>query len=201
MFRVYISTLSIVLWLGTVANEIFASESNISDAGFIAAWVMKTGDNERYPFIILDKKIARLFVYTSEGDLVGDAPVLLGMSTGDILPDGIAGKPLSKIPEKDRITQAGRFFARKGYDNKDKVVLWVDYATQLAIHEVVNVPNQRRLERLASPTPTDNRISWGCINVPVDFFYSTLMGTFSSGKGYVYILPEQLPLAEYFGIK
>ncbi|MBN2785316.1 MAG: hypothetical protein JXR25_10840 [Pontiellaceae bacterium] len=167
----------------------------------VAAWVRKTGDNQKYPFIILDKKIARIFVYSVEGELVGDAPALLGMSAGDILPDGIAGKPLSKIPEKDRITQAGRFFARKGYDNHDKVVLWVDFPTQLAIHEVVNVPGQRRLERLNSPTPKDNRVSWGCINVPVVFFQTSLMGTLSSGKGYVYILPELLPVGDYFGIK
>jgi hypothetical protein len=201
MFRVYFCTLNLALWLVTFLNAAFASEIPVSDASFVAMWVTKVGDNKKYPFIILDKKNAHLFVYSPEGKLIGDAPTLLGMSTGDILPDGIAGKPLSKIPEKDRITQAGRFFARKGYDSHDKVVLWVDFATQLAIHEVINVPGQHRLERLDSPTAKDNRVSWGCINVPVVFFQSTLMGTFSSGKGYVYILPENFPVAEFFGIK
>ena len=189
-----------VLWLCIVFHAAFAwAATSVSDVNLVAAWVTKTGDNKKYPFVILDKKNAHIYVFTSEGVPVGDAPALLGMSVGDILPAGIAGKPLSKIPPKDRITQAGRFFARKGYDNHDKVVLWVDFATQLAIHEVINVPRQRRPQRLATPTTKDNRISWGCINVPIAFFHSTLMGTLSSGKGYVYILPEVLPVADFFG--
>ena len=201
LFWICFFALCLALWPGAFLADSLASENSFSDASFVAAWVRKTGDSKGYPFIILDKKNARLFVYSSDGRLVGDAPVLLGMSAGDILPAGIAGKPLSQIPEKDRITQAGRFFARKGYDNHDKVVLWVDFATQLAIHEVINVPGQQRLEKLDSPTPKDNRISWGCINLPVVFFQSTLIGTFTSGKGYVYIMPEVLPLAPFFGIE
>jgi hypothetical protein len=43
---------------------------------------------------------------------------------------------------------------------------------------------------LASPTPLDNRISYGCINVPVPFFQQVIQSNFSGSGGIVYILPE-----------
>jgi hypothetical protein len=52
------------------------------------------------------------------------------------------------------------------------------------------VPKDHRAERLASPTPLDNRITFGCINVPVDFFEQTVLPAFKGAKGVVYILPE-----------
>lgn len=171
------------------------------DVQLVARWVTESGDNKQLPFIILDKVQAHIFVFSADGSLVGGAPALLGLGVGDVLPKGIAGKPLSQIQEKDRITQAGRFLARKGLDSHKKEVLWVDFGSGLAIHPVVTGnAAQRRLERLNTPTPRDNRISWGCINVPADYYASTVSSTFSSNKGYVYILPETVPVAGFFGI-
>lgn len=45
----------------------------------------------------------------------------------------------------------------------------------MAIHAVwMGNPNQHRVQRLLSPTPTDNRIINGCINVDPTFFLDVL---------------------------
>jgi hypothetical protein len=43
---------------------------------------------------------------------------------------------------------------------------------------------------LASATPLDNRISYGCINVPVAFFKEVVHRAFTGTHGIVYVLPE-----------
>jgi hypothetical protein len=43
---------------------------------------------------------------------------------------------------------------------------------------------------LDSPSPLDNRISYGCINVPVTFFANVIQSLFSGTGGVVYVLPE-----------
>ncbi len=51
------------------------------------------------------------------------------------------------------------------------MILWVDYEDGIAMHAVITTnPKGRRLQRLTTPTPLDNRISYGCINVPAKFF-------------------------------
>ncbi len=77
--------------------------------------------------------------------------------------------------------------------------LWVDYKNAIALHQVVKgVPKDHRLQRLASPTPLDNRISFGCINVPVDFFQRTVLPALKGAKAVVYILPEIKPTRSFF---
>jgi hypothetical protein len=69
--------------------------------------------------------------------------------------------------------------------------LWVDRKDNVALHRVITSrPKEHRLQRLATPTPLDNRITFGCINVPVDFFEQTVLPAFQSTGGIVYILPE-----------
>jgi hypothetical protein len=41
----------------------------------------------------------------------------------------------------------------------------------------------------------DNRISYGCINVPEAFYNEVIDGLFASGKGSIYILPETRPIS------
>ena len=182
-------------------SSLLKSTSQVSsDVLLVSVWVIKTGDNHQLPFIVLDKKGARVFVFSAQGAPLGDAPVLLGLAVGDFLPPGISNKPLSQIPPESRITQAGRFYARIGKDSNRKEVLWIDYDSALAIHPVVtgNV-EQHRLERLHSPTISDNRISWGCINVLPDFYFNVISSAFAR-NGFVYILPETMSASDFFGI-
>lgn len=44
--------------------------------------------------------------------------------------------------------------------------------------------------RGAAPALLDNRISYGCINVPPEFFKNVVSPAFKSTNGIVYILPE-----------
>jgi len=75
----------------------------------------------------------------------------------------------------------------------------VDYDAAISMHPVINtVPRERRPHRLATPTPADNRISFGCINVPIPFFEKVVSPSFTGTSGIVYVLPDVLPLNKVF---
>jgi hypothetical protein len=57
---------------------------------------------------------------------------------------------------------------------------------------------ERRLQRLATATPLDNRISYGCINIPAKFYENVVRPAFSGTYGIVYVLPETRPAHEVF---
>ncbi len=168
-------------------------------AGQIKDWVLKTADNQGLPFVIVDKVNARVLAFDREGVLLGAAPVLLGLAPGDISPPGIGDRPLSAIAPGERITPAGRFIASMGENLGGKGILWIDYATALSLHPVITArASDRRLQRLASATALDNRISYGCINVPATFYEQVVQPAFAGTTGVVYILPETRSIADVF---
>ena len=57
---------------------------------------------------------------------------------------------------------------------------------------------ERRAQRLATATPLDNRISYGCINIPVAFYDKVLHPAFAGTNGIVYVLPETKTAREVF---
>jgi hypothetical protein len=185
-------------------HALFGNEQASRDAQQVAEWIIESvdnydGGNRSLPFALLDKKEAKVFVFDADGRLLGAAPALLGLGRGDVALPGIGKLELSAIPPKDRVTQAGRFVSEIGVDSHGQDVLWLDYADGLAIHRVVTSnPKEARAHRLATPTPLDNRISWGCINIPVQFFEKVVAPAFSGTKGIVYVLPETRPAREYF---
>ena len=78
-----------------------------------------------------------------------------------------------------------------GGNMRGQEILWVDYDTAISMHPVVtNKPEERRVQRLATATARDNRISYGCINVPAKFFESVVHPAFTETNGIVYVLPE-----------
>lgn len=165
----------------------------------ITAWVLETADNRALPFLIVDKVAARVFAFSPEGQLLGTAPVLLGLASGDISPPGIGDRPLYAISPAERITPAGRYEASLGENLGGKGILWIDYASSLSLHPVVTTRAvERRLQRLQSDTAADNRISYGCVNVPDAFFRDVVQPTFSGTVGIVYILPDTRSLTEVF---
>jgi hypothetical protein len=60
--------------------------------------------------------------------------------------------------------------------------------------------SERRLQRLASPTIADNRISWGCINLPAAFYDAQISPMVKASPSVVYVLPETRPLREVFAM-
>jgi hypothetical protein len=177
----------------------FGGQPASPEAQHIAHWVVDSGDNQRMNFVIIDKKDARLYVFEPGGKLRGSAPVLLGSAQGDHTVPGIGNKPLSEVLPEERTTPAGRFIAEPGSSTFGEDVVWIDYDAAVSMHRVrALVTKERRLERLASPTPEDNRISFGCVNVPVAFYEQILQPSFDKRYGVVYVLPEVKSLQEVF---
>ncbi|WP_460823389.1 hypothetical protein [Lysobacter olei] len=164
----------------------------------LAGWVVASKDSQGYPFAIMDKAAAQILVFGGDGRLRGAAPGLFGSAVGDHTAPGIAGLALREIPGRDRTTPAGRFVGGFGPSVDAGRVLWVDYDSAVSIHPTATgVPAEKRAERLASPSPDDNRISHGCINVSPEFYEQIMTPTFERG-GVFYILPDEAPLAETF---
>jgi hypothetical protein len=164
----------------------------------LAGWVVAANDNQGYPFAVIDKAAAQILVFGGDGRLRGAAPGLFGSAIGDHVAPGIAGLALGEIPGRDRTTPAGRFVGGFGPSIDAGRVLWVDYDSAVSIHPTaIGVPAEKRAERLASPSPDDNRITHGCINVSPDFYDRIVAPTFERG-GVFYILPEAGPIAEVF---
>ena len=181
-------------------RAIFAGEPASRDARHIADWVVDSGDNRGLPFVIVDKTDAKVFVFDPGGWIRGAAPALLGLARGDDTVPGIGDRELSSIRPEERTTPAGRFVAQRGMSFRGEDVVWVDYESGVSMHRVVtNNAAERRLERLATPTPSDNRISYGCINVPAAFYDNVVVPSFTGTIGIVYVLPETRPLRQVFG--
>jgi hypothetical protein len=54
------------------------------------------------------------------------------------------------------------------------------------------------LERLATPTTKDNRISYGCINLPKAFYERWVGPTVEHTRTIIYVLPETRPARREF---
>ena len=178
----------------------FGMEAFSPESRKLADWVVDSADNGKLPFMIIDKVQARVFVFDVQGQLRGATAALLGLAIGDHTVPGIGQRKLSSIRPDERTTPAGRFVASLDRDIHGHEVLWVDYDSALSLHRVVTgQPKERRAERLASPSPLDNRISFGCINVPVKFYEQVISPSFTGTNGIVYILPETRTAAQVFG--
>jgi hypothetical protein len=168
-------------------------------AAELVDWVIAAGDNKGLPFAIVDKATAQVIVFAADGTLKGAAPALLGLASGDHSTPGVGDRELSDIAPDERTTPAGRFMVGYGPATGGKTVLWVDYATAISIHPVVNTNRkEQRPKRLASPTPDDNRITFGCINVSQAFYRKVVRPTFKDTEGVFYVLPEWTPLEVAF---
>lgn len=178
----------------------FGLMSPSKDARRLADWVAHTHDNGNAEFMIVDKRNARVYVFDAAARLRGASPVLLGAAKGDDSVPGIGSRPLSQVRPEERTTPAGRFVAERGRNLKGEDIVWVDYDAAVSMHRVrATNPVERRLERLATPTIGDNRISYGCINVPVSFYETHVKPTVAKQRVIVYVLPEVKPIQQVFG--
>lgn len=177
-----------------------AATVNSQDARDLLAWVTASHDNRALPFLIVDKVNARVVAFNGSGVEKGRAAALLGLGIGDDTVPGIGQRRLATIAPAERTTPAGRFEASLGFD-LEQDVLWIDYNAALSLHRViVGNPKDHRAARLASPSALDNRISYGCINVPAEFYDQVVASVFKGTVGIVYILPETRPLRAVFAV-
>ncbi|HEX8570213.1 MAG TPA: L,D-transpeptidase [Caulobacteraceae bacterium] len=185
--------------LAAAPEPVTVSAPPASDAVVaVAAWAIRSKDPAGKPFAIVDKGAARVYVFGPDGKLKGEAPALVGSAPGDVSTPYTGDRELSSIPPHERTTPAGRFLAGWGKSTKGEKTLWVDYRTAVSIHPLASVTEgERREERLASFTPDDNRITFGCINVDRAFFDTIIRPTFKK-TGVFYVLPEATPLMQAF---
>lgn len=177
----------------------FRQEPSSSEARELADSVVHSGDNGNLPFIVIDKVQARVYAFDANGKLRGATSALLGTAVGDDSVPGIGQRKLSAIRPHERTTPAGRFVAYLDLDIHGKEILWVDYDTSVSLHRIVTgQPKERRAQRLASPSPLDKRITYGCINVSVEFYEGVVSPLFQRTQGIVYILPETRPARVVF---
>ena len=147
--------------------------------------IVGQNDNQGKQFIVADKQAGTLTMYTASGQQITSTPALFGKTEGD------------SVSSKN--TPSGRFEAKQanvrteGYGGSAQVLTQNGQNLQLggssyAIHRVyTKYASENRQGRLDTPTATDNRISLGCINVPVDF-YDTYLN--SDQDTVVYVMPE-----------
>ena len=178
----------------------FNGEDASPEARQVANWAVYTRDYKKHAFVIVDKADARVFVFGPDGKLKDSAPALLGAARGDDSFPGIGDKPLAEVQPEEKTTPAGRFVAQPGRNANGEDIVWVDYAAAVSMHRIRPlVAQERRLERLASRTIEDNRISFGCINLPVTFYEDVLSPTVKKYGAIVYVLPETRSVQQVFG--
>ena len=149
--------------------------------------------------MVIDKVGAKVLVFDRSGVFMGATPALIGSARGDHSVLGIGDRELSNIKPSERTTPAGRFVARIGPSLGLGRVLWIDIPGAVALHPVIaSHPAEHRSERLRSPTPKDNRITYGCINISPTFYVNVVRPLYTQMGGVVYILPETRPLSATF---
>jgi hypothetical protein len=178
----------------------FRGDDASPDARLVANWVVATHNNHKRAFLLVDKKEARVYVFTPEGHLEQSSPVLLGEAHGDDVLPGVGDKPLDQVKPDEKTTPAGRFVAEPGMNADHEDVIWVDYDDAISMHRVRPwVESEHRLERLASLTTDDNRISFGCINLPVTFYEDVAKPAVTKYGAVIYVLPEVKTVQQVFG--
>lgn len=166
----------------------------------VTAWIRETGNNHGKPFAIIDKKAAMLHVFDAAGKPRGSSPILLGLAVGDDSVPGIGERKMSDILPAERTTPAGRFVSEPGRNLQGEDIVWIDYDAAVSMHRVrTSNKADRRLQRLATPTVADNRISYGCVNVPAAFYDALIKPVFGVKPAVIYVLPETRPAGTIFG--
>ena len=176
---------------GAPAGPDFGPAPASSEVREMARWVLAAADHRRRPFAIVDKRDARIYVFDAAGRLHGASAALLGSARGEAPAPGMALRTPASLTPSERTTPAGRFATEPGHNDKGEAIVWIDYDAALAVHRLRPGPaSERRAQRLASPSPDDNRISLGCIVVPEAFYDDVVAPLLGRRHGVVYVLPE-----------
>lgn len=163
-----------------------------TDARLMVEWIRASGDAEGRPFVVVDKKAARVFVFEASGRLRATTPVILGVARGDLIAPGVGERTQNgTLQPADLTTPAGRFVTHPGRNLDGERVVWIDYEAALAIHRLrPGRSHAVRASRLASSQPQQRRMSLGCVVVPVAFYLGVIEPLLGKRRGVVYVLPE-----------
>jgi len=175
----------------------FGAESPSPEVRRMANWVADSHDNQTHAFVVIDKPNAKVYLFDNVAHLQTAVPTVIGSAIGDDTYPGVGDKPLSALKPYERTTPAGRFVAEVGEtSSRHEDVVWVDYDNAVSMHRIIKVPE--RLKAIATPTPADNRLSNGCINLPPEFYEKALRPAVDHYGVIVYILPETRPIQQTF---
>ena len=126
------------------------------------------------PTITVDKKASTISVFYPDTNVTITQPALLGKVKSNTLNMNNYDKP----GKSDNITPAGTFKITKMFSwrlNEPMAVFVKGTLSVSAIHPLwMGNPDQKRVQRLKSATPDDNRITGGCINVDSKFYYDVI---------------------------
>lgn len=178
----------------------FSAVRPSTEARLVVDWILRTRDHAGRPFAVVDKRLAKVYVFDRHGALAGHSAALLGSTWGDHTVPGVGERAQTgSVRADERTTPAGRFESMPGRNDKGEHVVWVEYESAFAIHRVRPDRAQGpREKRLATMTPDDNRVSYGCVVVPVAFYENVVERVLGKTPGVVYVLPETRPTAEIF---
>jgi hypothetical protein len=184
----------------TASAREFIAKRPSNEARRLVDWIVRSGDHQGRPFAVVDKRGARVFVFDGGGVLAGESAALLGSTLGDHTVPGVGARTqTNSVGEDERTTPAGRFDAIPGTNLTGEHVVWADYGSAFAIHRNRPGRAQRAREvRLATMTPDDNRVSYGCVVVPVAFYERVIQPVLGSVRSVVYVLPETRAAHEIF---
>ena len=142
-------------------------------------------------FIIADKPNGMLHIFKEDGSHALSDAALYGKDKGDVL------DAISSLEGGPKITPAGKFTMKEvpgKYAGKVSLMLMEsqDYTGYIAVHAAdTSNQSENRLDRLASTTTEDNRISYGCINTNHDTFINKIKPNISKlDGGMMFILPD-----------
>ena len=164
-------------------------------AAELLSWIAQTGNHAGAPYGVVDKRQARVWVFDAQHRLLGASPALLGLTVGDREAADITRRDVTRLSKDARITPAGRFAREPGVNVQGEDVVWLDYAAGLALHRVrPGLAQASRLQRLAAEVASAQRVSMGCVVLPVAFYERVLRPVLGQRAGVVYVLPEHSPL-------
>ncbi len=181
-------------------DQDFERQNPSADAREMAARVQASDDAGGKPYLIVDKKAARLFVFEADGRLLAATPVILGAALGDSSTPGVGERAQNgTLTPEDKTTPAGRYVTQPGRNIDGEHVVWLDYGEALALHRLRPGRSYKtRAARLASSQPQERRLSLGCVVVPVAFYLDVVKPLLGSRSGVVYVLPETQSARELF---
>lgn len=172
-----------------------ALQATPAPAAGLLRWIAHTANNEGRPYVVVDKRQARVWVFDAQHRPLASSAALLGLTAGDHEVADIRTRNVAKLTRDARITPAGRFVTEPGINLQGEDVVWLDYDAGLAMHRVrPGLAQASRNKRLAEGVASAQRISMGCVVLPVAFYEGVIRPLLGRQAGVVYVLPEHGPL-------
>ena len=181
-----------------VARPENATQPLSAPAAELVRWVAQTDNHGGRPYVVVDKQRARVWLFDAQHRLQASSAALLGLTVGDHEVSDIRSRNVATLAREARITPAGRFVTEPGVNLQGEDVVWLDYEAGLAMHRVrPGVAQASRLKRLAGGVASEQRVSLGCVVLPVAFYEQAIRPVLGRRAGVVYVLPEREPLSAW----